>query len=171
MRIAYYLNDGTRKIGNVETFREDCDAGNVDASRQAALELKRYGDFWAFGKARAVEAARSVWRRREATENAFLVVARVLRVLGWSTLVVGAARLSVFCPAEYATTSGRVKLAALYLLAALAAAKGATALKNYVAFRREARATLLTIGAVVEGGKALKKLADDASSGRVESRS
>ncbi len=54
MRIAYYLNDGTRKTGNVETFREDYDAGNVDASRQAALEIKTDADLETFAQADAL---------------------------------------------------------------------------------------------------------------------
>lgn len=94
MRIAYYLNDGTRKIGNAETFREDYDAGNVDASRQAAFEIKTDADLETFAQTRALTYRLAETRRAVACETCWRLLARIAPIA--SGLLVGAPLTLVF---------------------------------------------------------------------------
>ena len=87
MRIAYYLNDGTRKIGTIAEFRQDYENERVDPKRQAALEVK--SDFHSVVAARALahEELRDGEREERKWDDRRQLAYRFLRVVAVGLLV------------------------------------------------------------------------------------
>ncbi|MBR4104541.1 MAG: hypothetical protein IKK39_10830 [Thermoguttaceae bacterium] len=96
MRIAYYLNDGTRKIGNTEEFRRDYDAGNVDASRQAAIEVKSKIHAGFAARTLAHEELRDGEREERKRDDRRQLAYRLLRVVAVGFFVATPAALRRF---------------------------------------------------------------------------
>ena len=87
MRIAYYLNDGTRKIGKIEEFRRDYESGSVDPKRQAALEAKSKLHLGFAMRALAHEELRDGEREERKRDDRRQLAYRLLRVVAVGIIV------------------------------------------------------------------------------------
>lgn len=76
MRIAYYLNDGTRKIGDAEEFQRDYDANAVAANRQASVEIKTEADLQTFAQASVLTSRLKSERKAVAVDAALDFIRR-----------------------------------------------------------------------------------------------
>ena len=93
MRIAYYLNDGTRKIGKIEEFRRDYESERVDPKRQAALEVKSQLHASFAMRALAHEELRDGEREERKRDDRRQLAYRLLRVVAVGIIVAAFATL------------------------------------------------------------------------------
>lgn len=87
MRIAYYLNDGTKKIGDAAEFQRDYDANAVDAKRRAAVEIKTDADLETFAQASVLTGRLEIERKAAARDAAFDFIRRAAPKAAIATLV------------------------------------------------------------------------------------
>lgn len=136
MRIAYYLNDGTRKIGTITEFRQDYENERVDSKRQAALEVK--SDFHSVVAARALahEELRDGEREERKRDDRRQLAYRFLRVVAVGLLV--AALATILNDPRRRPLSETPEIVYLFLLG-VAVWLFATLVKTFVNLSRLAR--------------------------------